>query len=392
MRKFVKTDDGYHVADEMIQDRPKKTKAVGYIRVSTKQQAGEDRLGIEAQKQAIQTYADREGYEIVRWYKDEISGVKENRDALDEILFGVDMDNLGAKAVIAYKSDRIARDIKLYFYYLFVLEKRHIKLLSVMEQFDDDAYGLSSVFRTLMLFVAEQERKNINARTSGGRRAKAAQGGYAGGKPPYGYCVMGKKLVVDESEAEMVREIFAYRDLGCCMQEIADLLNDKGYRTRKGRCFVSVNISKILNNRPVYEGYYRYGNMDRWVKGQHEAILKKQVKRIPEIELLAKEIEDEEAEKAAATDTDTDLNNEDVVANNTEVVQDCVDNNNEVVTEADEDAGNLAESTHDESNPAIGADLDELVIEDEPDAAQPELDEPVVEQPAPVGPVFGIME
>ena len=392
MRRFVKTEDGYHVADEMIQDKPKKTKAVGYIRVSTKQQAAEDRLGIEAQKQAIQTYADREGYEIVRWYKDEISGVKENRDALDEILFGVDMDNLGAKAVIAYKSDRIARDIKLYFYYLFVLEKRHIKLLSVTEQFDDDAYGLSSIFRTLMLFVAEQERKNINARTSGGRRAKAAQGGYAGGKPPYGYRVMGKKLVVDEGEAEMVREIFAYRDLGCCMQEIADLLNDKGYRTRKGHCFVSVNISKILNNRPVYEGYYRYGNMDRWVKGQHEAILKKQVKRIPEIELLAKEIEDEEAEKAAATDTNTDLNNEDVVANNTEVVQDCVDNNNEVVTEADEDAGNLAESTHDESNPAIGADLDELVIEDEPDAAQPELEEPVVEQPVPVGPVFGIME
>ena len=384
MRRFVKTEDGYHVADELIHDKPKKIRAVGYIRVSTKQQAAEDRLGIEAQKQAIQTYADREGYEIVRWYKDEISGVKENRDALDEILFGVDMDDLGAKAVIAYKSDRIARDIKLYFYYLFVLEKRHIKLLSVTEQFDDDAYGLSSVFRTLMLFVAEQERKNICARTSGGRKAKAAQGGYAGGKPPYGYAVVGKKLVVDESEAEMVREIFAYREMGCCMQEIADLLNDKGYRTRKGRYFVSTNISKILNNRPVYEGYYRYGNMERWVKGQHEAILKKQVKRIPEIELLAKEIEDEEAEQAAQANHDTELNNEPVVTDNNTVVDEPVSDGSE--PETDHPEMEQPEPAH------IDTDLDELVIEDEPITEQPVADEPVVEQPVSAGPVFGISE
>ena len=380
MRRFVKTEDGYHVADEMIHDKPKKTRAVGYIRVSTKQQAAEDRLGVEAQKQAIQTYADQEGYEIVRWYKDEISGVKENRDALDEILFGVDMDDLGAKAVIAYKSDRIARDIKLYFYYLFVLEKRHIKLLSVTEQFDDDAYGLSSVFRTLMLFVAEQERKNICARTSGGRKAKAAQGGYAGGKPPYGYSVVGKKLVVDESEAEMVREIFSYRDMGCCMQEIADLINDKGYRTRKGRHFVTANISKILNNRPVYEGYYRYGNMERWVKGQHEAILKKQVKRIPEIELLAKEIEDEEAEQAAQVNHDTELNNEAIAEDNNVAVEEIVSDGSEAETPVE------CEPAH------IDTDLDELVIDDEDEAEQIVEDEPIIEQPVSAGPVFGISE
>ena len=185
-------EDGYHVADDYRPDMPKPIKAVGYIRVSTKQQAGEDRMGQEAQKQAIEKYAEENNYKILHWYTDEVSGVSEEREALNDILFGDDLDEAGVRAVITYKSDRIARDIKLYFYYLFLLEKRKIKLVSINERFDDDEYGLSNVFRSLMLFVAEQERKNILMRTSSGRRVKAEQGGYAGGKPPYGYGVFNR--------------------------------------------------------------------------------------------------------------------------------------------------------------------------------------------------------
>ena len=82
---------------------------------------------------------------------------------MNQILYDNEVCNPPVEAVIAYKSDRIARDIKLYFYFLFVLEKRGIKLLSVKEQFDDDPYGLSSVYRALMLFVAEQERKTSHS-------------------------------------------------------------------------------------------------------------------------------------------------------------------------------------------------------------------------------------
>ena len=247
-------------------------RAYGYIRVSTKQQAGEDRMGMEAQRQAITEYADRNGFTVVKWYVDEISGVKEDRPNLNEILFTDIANRDNVDAVIAYKSDRIARDIKLYFYYLFVLERKRIKLISVSEQFDDDS-GLSTVFRALMLFVAEQERKNIATRTTMGRKVKAGQGGYSGGKVPYGYAVADHKLVVDPDEAQIIRSVYALRAYGYTMRNIAETLNDRGFRTRRGGLFGASGVQSILENQRTYEGYYRYGKDGTWVKGQHEPIL-----------------------------------------------------------------------------------------------------------------------
>ena len=252
-----------------------KKHAVGYIRVSTTAQGNDDKYGPEVQRDAIIKYADQNGYTIDRWFYDTISGTSENRPALNQILYDNEVCNPPVEAVIAYKSDRIARDIKLYFYFLFVLEKRGIKLLSVKEQFDDDPYGLSSVYRALMLFVAEQERKNITLRTGGGRATKARQGGYCGGNVPYGY--MNKRgtgrLEVVEDEAEMVRKIFKMLDAGWPMEDVADELNDQGYRTRSGKHFRFYHIRSIRDNRKFYEGYYKYGNMEEWVKGAHTAIL-----------------------------------------------------------------------------------------------------------------------
>ena len=48
--------------------------AFGYIRVSTERQADDDKYGIEVQKQAILLYANDNGYNIVDWKVDEISG------------------------------------------------------------------------------------------------------------------------------------------------------------------------------------------------------------------------------------------------------------------------------------------------------------------------------
>ena len=50
--------------------------AIGYVRVSTEQQAKDDKFGIDVQKQAILLYANTNGYNIVDWKIDEISGAK----------------------------------------------------------------------------------------------------------------------------------------------------------------------------------------------------------------------------------------------------------------------------------------------------------------------------
>ena len=247
--------------------------AIGYIRVSTEQQADDDKYGIESQKQAILLYANDQGYNIVDWKIDDVSGASDKRPGFDEIINGDTISNPPIEAVIVFKNDRVARDTKLYFYYLYVLEKKNIRLLSTVEKFNEGD-DFANIYRSLLQFVAEQERKNIALRTGRGRSVKARCGGYSGGRVPYGYSVVDGALVINEEERPIVEFIFKETDKGTPMLGIATLLAEHGYVTRKGRGFQVSTIKSIISNKPLYEGMYKYGKEMNWVKGVHEPILK----------------------------------------------------------------------------------------------------------------------
>lgn len=245
---------------------------IGYIRVSTEGQCGDDKFGLEVQEQQIKEYAEKNDMTIVKWFRDEgESGAKE-RPGFDEIIYG-EVSNPPFEAVIVAKSDRVARDINVYYYYKMMLMKKDIKLISIAEDFA--AFGVfAPMLEAFTLCVANMERDNINKRTSAGRKVKAEKGGYSGGRAPMGYKVQDGNLVIVPEEAEVVKKIFEWRDEGVVMLEIVDRLNENGYQTRNGRSFVISTVQSILNNRKTYEGFYHYGkNKDQWVKGQHEPIL-----------------------------------------------------------------------------------------------------------------------
>lgn len=246
-------------------------KAIAYIRVSTAEQGGDDRFGIEAQKQEIMKYAETNGYEIVDVLVDTISGVKENRPQWDRIILDEKVANPPYEAVITFKADRVARDIKLYFYFLYKLEMKGIKLISTQENFDEGD-ALANVYRSLMIFVAEQERANIALRTSKGRAIKATRGGYAGGRPPLGYKVVDNELQIDENEANIVKTIFAMKDDNCSFGFIANALNRNNIRTKSGKEWTMAQVFYICRNRKFYQGFYKYGSKE-WIKGIHQPIL-----------------------------------------------------------------------------------------------------------------------
>lgn len=244
---------------------------IGYTRVSTDGQVGDDKFGLAVQKEQIEKYASEHDMTIVKWFTDEgESGAKE-RPGFDEIIYG-EVANPPYEAVVVAKSDRVARDINIYYYYKMMLMKKNIKLISIAEDFGQ--FGVfANMLEAFTLCVAEMERENINKRTSAGRKVKAAAGGYSGGRAPMGYKVQDGNLVINEEEAEVVREIFRLRDSGHVLLDIISILNDGGYKTRNGGKFALSTVQGILNNRKTYEGYYKYGKGD-WVKGQHEPILK----------------------------------------------------------------------------------------------------------------------
>lgn len=245
---------------------------IGYIRVSTDGQIGEDKFGLEAQRQQIEEYCKKNELNLIKWYSDEGESGAKYRPGFDEIVYG-DVENPPYEAVVVAKSDRVARDINVYFYYQGALLRKGIELISITEDFGQ--FGVfANMLKAFTLTCAEMERDNINKRTGAGRRVKASMGGYAGGKPPMGYSVENRQLVINPKEAEVVKRVFELRDSGETLLGIVDKLNAEGMQTRNGMKFVISTVQSIVNNRKTYMGYYHYGKDGEWVKGQHEPILK----------------------------------------------------------------------------------------------------------------------
>lgn len=245
---------------------------IAYIRVSTDGQCGDDKYGLDAQTKDIQEYCDRNDYQIVKWFTDEGESGAEERPGFDEIVYG-EVSNPPYEAVVVAKSDRVARDINIYYYYKMLLKKKDIKLISIAEDFGQFG-AFASILEAFTICVAELERENINKRTSSGRKIKASRGGYSGGKAPMGYKVENKQLVINPEEAEVVKFIFERKLSGKTMLSTVDALNEVGYKTRNGKPFVISTVQSIWNNEPTYRGMYKYGKNGEWVQGEHEPILK----------------------------------------------------------------------------------------------------------------------
>lgn len=240
---------------------------VAYIRVSTEGQV--DKYGLDAQRKDIMEYCRDHDMYISKWYEEKgVSGVKDARPEFDKILYG-EITNPPYEAVVVAKNDRVARDINVYYYFKMLLKKKEIELISVAEDFGE--FGIMAHFlEAFTLCVAEMERKNITQRTLSGRMQKAGKGGYAGGRPPYGYYVSDGELKIDPAEAECVRLVFRLRDEGKLLREIVDMVNSEGYRTQKGLAFKIGNVQNILKRERVYKGQLHYGGE---YEGVHERIL-----------------------------------------------------------------------------------------------------------------------
>ena len=246
---------------------------IGYIRVSTDGQVGEDKFGLEAQRQQIEEYCKRNELNIIKWYSDEGESGAKYRPGFDEIVYG-DVENPPYEAVVVAKSDRVARDINVYFYYQGALLRKGIELISITEDFGQ--FGVfANMLKAFTLTCAEMERDNITKRTSAGRYVKSAQGGYSGGRPPFGYKAEDRKLAIEPDEADIVRTVFRMKDdEKKTYKAVCDYLNAMGKTNRSGTKFSISTIQVIYENKNMYKGFYRYGKNEEWVKGQHEPILK----------------------------------------------------------------------------------------------------------------------
>jgi site-specific DNA recombinase len=246
-------------------------KAVGYIRVSSEEQASTG-FGLATQEAAVRAFADSQGYELVEVVADPaISGATKpaERPGFGRVLA---LAGQGAFSVLlVWKFDRLARQIVYAVTAANDLSERHgVQLRSVTEPIDTATPMGRTVF-AILAGMAEQERQVITERTFLGRREKASRGGFAGGAAPLGYTRDRQGgLVPDEVSAATVRRIFSMRAAGAGLTAIANALNADGVWTQRGGRWWPGTVRYILDN-PKYRGQVEY--LFTWA-GQEKHVLR----------------------------------------------------------------------------------------------------------------------
>jgi DNA invertase Pin-like site-specific DNA recombinase len=173
-------------------------------------------------------------------------------------------------AILVIKMDRIHRNARNFMEMMDNLLEWRKDFVSATESLDTST-AMGRFVMDIIQRIAQLESEQIGERVYMGMSQKAKAGpGILGFHPPLGYGMVEGRLLLDEEEAEIVREIFDECLADSTLEEIATALNDSGRRTKRGTAWTSVKVFRILHN-PIYAGQLRWDGFVR--KAEHEPIV-----------------------------------------------------------------------------------------------------------------------
>ncbi len=109
---------------------------------------------------------------------------------------------------------------------------------------------------TIMSSLAQDEMRKLSSRVKFGHQQAIKHNVVLGNSRIFGYVKENKRLVIDEEEAAMVRELFElYASDEQSMKQIETIFWEKGYRNHNGNRIAHTTMSGIISN-PKYKGYY----------------------------------------------------------------------------------------------------------------------------------------
>ncbi len=226
--------------------------AVVYARFSSHRQGEQS---IEGQVAEAERYAAAHGLTIIHVYADRAqTGRNDNREQFQLML--ADAAKNKFDALIVWKTDRIGRNKEEIALNKYHLKKNGVKIYYVAEMIPDTPEGiiLESVIEGMAAYYSEQLSQNVKR----GRRASAEKAQCIGGTRPLGYKTgSDKKYIIDPNYAPIVKFVFEEYAKGQTISQIVHTLNEKGYRTLKGRPFTNNSLSTMLKNEK-YIGVYAY--------------------------------------------------------------------------------------------------------------------------------------
>ena len=117
---------------------------------------------------------------------------------------------------------------------------------------------------TIMSSIAQDELRKLSSRVKFGHQQAIKSSVVLGNSRIFGYKKDDKRLVIDETQAPMVRDLFRLYATGeYSMKQLEVLFYEQGYRNYNGNKIAHNTMSGIISN-PKYKGYY-VGNKVRIV-------------------------------------------------------------------------------------------------------------------------------
>ncbi len=165
--------------------------AYGYVRVSSSEQAGDDRSSLETQRRKVAAVAELAGLPVARVFEE--PGVSGGTALADRPGGRALLDALRpGDTVIVAKLDRAFRNAADALAMAEAWKRQGADLIIAdMGTTPVTQNGTSRMFFGMLALVAEFERDRIKERSAEGRAAKRRNGGHIGGAAPFGYRKVG---------------------------------------------------------------------------------------------------------------------------------------------------------------------------------------------------------
>src|SRR5258708_25093967 len=151
------------------------------------------------------------------------------RPALQQLL--TDIGQGKVDVVVTYKIDRLTRSLNDFAKIAEIFDARGVSFVSVTQQFNTTT-SMGRLTLNVLLSFAQFEREVTGERIRDKNAASKQKGIWMGGLVPLGYEVHERRLIVNQSEVETVREIFRrYVELGL-VRLLMEELNRRGIRSK----------------------------------------------------------------------------------------------------------------------------------------------------------------
>ena len=218
-------------------------RAVAYIRVSTEEQ----QLGPQAQRDAIESWAERENVEVVSWHVDHgVSGKAPpgKRPALSDALAALHEHQAGL--LLVAKRDRLARDVMIAGYCDLKVKQAGARIVSVAGEGTGDDSPTGRLMAQIIDAFAEYERGVIAARTRAALQSKKARGERVG-TIPFGFNAdEDGKLLGNDYERRLLARVRELREEGESIRGIVQVLAEERFRSRTGRAVSRGSVENLL--------------------------------------------------------------------------------------------------------------------------------------------------